>query len=148
MKEFTVTFYRTGHPGDESFGTVELPATWNEFQDAKEKARITDNYVAYMVEVSEITRNCLIDHIPEQANTLELNMLAKQLDKMSARESGIFEGMVAIEAQQRKGEPIPLPQLINLTHNTDNGESKRWTASRNCSMYSNMVTGLSGPALC
>ena len=120
MKEFTVTFYRTGHPGDESFGTVELPATWNEFQDAKEKARITDNYVAYTVEVSEITRNCLIDHIPEQANPLELNMLAKQLDKMSARESGIFEGMVAIEAKQQKGEAIPLPQLINLTHNTDN----------------------------
>ena len=120
MKEFTITFYRTGHPGDESFGTVELPATWNEFQDAKEKARITNNHVAYTFEVSEITRHCLINHIPEQANPLELNLLAKRLNEMSAQESKIFEGMIAIDAQQRKGEPIPLPRLINLTHNTDN----------------------------
>ena len=120
MKEFTINFYRTGHPGDESFGTVELPATWNELQDAKEKARITDNYVAYSVEVSEINRDCLTDQIPEKVNPLELNLLAQRLDKMSKQESGIFKGMVTIEARQRKGEPIPLPQLINLTHNTDN----------------------------
>ena len=120
MSEFDITFYRTDHPGDETFGAVKLPATWNELQDAKEQARITNNHVDYKVEVSYIKRDCLADLIPENVKPLELNLLAQRLAIMSAQQGGIFDGMVAIEAQKRKGEPIPILELVNFTHSLDN----------------------------
>jgi hypothetical protein len=121
MTEFTVEISQPGSSGALTSATLELPATWAEYTDAMEKARITDDYrMDYTVELCDCRRLYLQDKIPQPIHLLELNLLAQRLDGLSRRQSGIFDAMVIIEGKKNGSVPIPLPRLINFTHSLDN----------------------------
>lgn len=119
MSEFTVEITRAGIEGYAS-ATLELPATWADYRDAMEKARITDDRAIYEVELCGTNRTCLETRIPAPVNLPELNLLAQRLAGLSSHQSAIFDAMVSIEAKEGKSNTLPLPRLINFTHSLDN----------------------------
>ncbi|MDR2571780.1 MAG: hypothetical protein LBD23_16000, partial [Oscillospiraceae bacterium] len=119
MSEFTVEIVRPDKLGMGASASLELPATWAEFQDAMQQARITDD-TAYTYELCYVERDWLRPHIPEEsADLLELNLLATRMEKYIKDNMGVFEAMVQIEGGRHDGEPIPLPRLINMTFSLD-----------------------------
>lgn len=104
--------------GYETATTLEMPATWAEFHDALEKARIKDardccNELT-RIEYPGIQRGMIGDNV----NLYELNLLAQRLAMLSEDDRMGLDGLLQIEGRQHIG-PIPLPRLINLTYNTD-----------------------------
>ena len=104
--------------GYETATVLKLPATWAEFHDALEKARIKDardccNELTRM-EYPGIQRGMIGDNV----NLYELNLLAQRLAMLSEDDRMGLDGLLQIEGRQHIG-PIPLPRLINLTYNTD-----------------------------
>jgi hypothetical protein len=97
-----------------------MPATWAEFQDVKEKARITHERAVYSYKVLRCEYDWLKPHIPVNGNLLELNLLALRVQNHIQDRLDVFEAMVDIETQRGGGQPIQLPRLINLTFNLDN----------------------------
>lgn len=120
MREFEVEISRPGEFGILTSSTLELPATWAEYQDAMEKARITDDRVIYEVELCGTRWSCLENRIPTPIYLPELNLLAQRLAGLSSQQNAIFDAMVSIEAKQSKSNTIPLPRLINFTYSLDN----------------------------
>lgn len=120
MREFEVEISRPGEFGILTSSTLELPATWVEYQDAMEKARITDDRVIYEVELCGTRWSCLENRIPAPIYLPELNLLAQRLAGLSSQQNAIFDAMVSIEAKQSKRNTIPLPRLINFTYSLDN----------------------------
>lgn len=120
MSVFSVEIMRPGRFGLNTSATLEMPATWAEYQDAKEKARITDDHIMYSSELLDCKYDWLRPHTPENGNLLELNLLAQRMEQYIKGDLDIFEAMVKIEAGRSNGEPIPLPRLINLTFSTEN----------------------------
>ena len=116
-KEIEVEISNGGPKGCETAVTLELPATWAEFYDAVQKARIEDERHCDN-EVVAMDRNYLRSSIARNANLLELNLLAQRLAGMTADEEHGFEGLLAIERSLRC-EPIPLTRLLTLAFNTD-----------------------------
>lgn len=104
--------------GYETATVLELPATWAEFHDALEKARINDARDCHneltRIEYSGIQRGMIGDNV----NLYELNLLAQRLTMLSEDDRMGLDGLLQIESRQHIG-PIPLPRLINLTYNTD-----------------------------
>jgi len=121
MSEFTVEVSRPGEFGALTSATLELPATWAEYKDAMDRARIIDDHrFMYSVEVCDIKRSCLQPHIHDNMHLLELNLLAQRMENYIKDELDVFEAMVKIETGRNGGEAIPLPRLINLTFSTGN----------------------------
>ncbi|MDR2087788.1 MAG: hypothetical protein LBP73_00345, partial [Clostridiales Family XIII bacterium] len=120
MSVFTAEIARPGIFGANTSATLELPATWAEFQDALQKARIADDTVIYSSESVYCKHDWLRPHIRRDANLPELNLLAMRTEKYIKEVPDIFEAMVKIEVGRNKGQPIPLPRLINLTFSTEN----------------------------
>jgi len=120
MSIFSVEISRPGKFGLNTSAVLEMPATWAEFQDAKEKARITDDKVIYSYEVLHCEHDWLRPHIPENGNLLELNLLARRMEDYLKDSMDVFDAMVKLESGRSEGEPIPLPKLINLTFSTEN----------------------------
>ena len=104
--------------GYETATVLELPATWAEFHDALEKARINDARDCHneltRIEYPGIQRGMIGDNV----NLYELNLLAQRLTMLSEDDRMGLDGLLQIESRQHTG-PIPLPRLINLTYNTD-----------------------------
>lgn len=104
--------------GYETATALEMPATWAEFHDALEKARINDARDCHneltRIEYPGIQRGMIGDNV----NLYELNLLAQRLTMLSEDDRMGLDGLLQIESRQHIG-PIPLPRLINLTYNTD-----------------------------
>lgn len=116
--EFEVEISRPGESGAFRYAAMSMPATWAEFNDALEKARLTSNnilYGRYSFELLNAKRKCLSPHIPDNINIYELNLLALRLSWLDRDQSARFGGMVRIEELQRKNKPVPMHRLINLT---------------------------------
>ena len=98
---------------------LELPATWSEFFDALQKARIADprhcnNEILTMRHVQK----CLRRPIGRNVNLLELNLLAQRMTMLTEEQMLGFEGLLQMELPAESGS-VPLPKLINLTFCTD-----------------------------
>lgn len=98
--------------------TLELPATWAEFHDALEKARIKDARHCKNEVLSCRYKPLTTKLIGCNVNLLELNLLAQRLAMLTDDDRFGFEGLIKIEQAKTSGA-IPLPRLINLTFNTD-----------------------------
>jgi len=120
MSVFTIEVSRPGRFGLETSATLELPATWQEFLDAKQKARVTDDTVIYSSGLVDCKYDWLTPHIVNSTNPSELNLLAERLESHIKDDIDILEAMVKIETRRNNGQPIPLPRLINLTFSIGN----------------------------
>ena len=116
-KVLEVEISNGGPMGCETAVTLDMPATWAEFYDAVQKARIGDERHCDN-EVVAMDRSYLRPSIAKNANLLDLNLLAQRLAWMTADEEHGFEGLLAIE-RSLCCEPIPLTRLITLAFNTD-----------------------------
>ena len=113
---FQVEIANSGPKGCETSVTMELPATWAEFNDALQRARIEDarrceNEVLW-------SKGLPRTYISRNVNLLELNLLAQRLCMLTDDDKFGFEGLLKIE-QEKKSGAIPLQKLINLTFSTD-----------------------------
>ena len=117
-RRFEVEISNKTPKGYETATVLELPATWAEFHDALEKARINDARDCHneltRIEYPGIQRGMIGDNV----NLYELNLLAQRLTMLSEDDRMGLDGLLQIESRQHIG-PIPLPRLINLTYNTD-----------------------------
>ena len=117
-KLFEVEISNNGPRGYESAAVLEMPATWAEFHDALQKARIKD---ARHCE-NELT--CIHFHgvtnamIGQNVNLYDLNLFAQRLEALNEDQKIGLEALLRMEQNQHTG-PIPLERLINLTYNTD-----------------------------
>ena len=99
--------------------TLALPATWAEFHDALQKARIEDARHCEN-ELLRVRRKELpAELIGRNVNLYELNLLAQLLTVLTDGQMFAFEGLLKMEREAHPGAPLPLPRLINLTFNTD-----------------------------
>ena len=117
-KLFEVEIRNNGPKGYETAVSLRMPATWSEFHDALQKARIKDGrscgnellYVGY----DGLQRGM----IGRSVNLYDLNLLAQRLTALTPEENTGMEALLAMEWSHRRG-PVSLEHLINLTYNTD-----------------------------
>ena len=113
---FEVEISNKTSKGYETATALEMPATWAEFHDALEKARIKDARDCHneltKIEYPGIQRGMIGDNV----NLYELNLLAQRLAMLSEDDRMGLDGLLQIEGGRNIG-PIPLPRLINLTYN-------------------------------
>lgn len=123
-KEFEVEISNGGPKSYDTSVTLELPATWAEFNDALQRARIEDprrcknEIVGMRKKWAFLTTPTGQYHIGRNGNLLELNLLAQRLTMLTEEAQFGFEGLLKMEQEKTCG-PIPLPKLINLTFNTE-----------------------------
>lgn len=117
-KVFEVEISNSGPKGYETAAVLKLPATWAEFNDTLQKARIKDGHKCQneltRIEYSNIQREMIGDNV----DLYELNLLAQRLAALSEDDRMGMDGLLQIEKLHSTG-PIPLPRLINLTFNAD-----------------------------
>ena len=110
---FEVEISNKTSKGYETATALEMPATWAEFHDALEKARIKDARDCHneltKIEYPGIQRGMIGDNV----NLYELNLLAQRLAMLSEDDRMGLDGLLQIEGGRHIG-PIPLPRLINL----------------------------------
>lgn len=117
-KVFQVKISNSSPEGYATAVTLHLPATWAQFHDALEKARIEDARACWS-ELCRVYRKDLpAKCIGPNPNLYELNLLAQRLAWQTEAEKNCFEGMLKIE-QARTSGTIPLKRLINITYNLD-----------------------------
>ena len=104
--------------GYQTATVMAMPATWAEFNDALQKARIVDARNCYneltMIKYPGIQREMIGDNV----DLYELNLLAQRLAVLGEDDRMGLDGLLHIERKNR-GTPIPLSRLINLTYNAD-----------------------------
>ena len=117
-KIFEVEISNNGPKGYETAVSLRMPATWSEFHDALQKARIKDGrscgnellYVGYDgLQRGMIGRN---------VNLYDLNLLAQRLAALTPEENTGMETLLAMEWSRHRGS-VSMEHLINLTYNTD-----------------------------
>ena len=117
-KAFEVEISNGGPRGYETAITLKLPATWAEFHDALQKARIPDGRNCGI----ELTRSWWAglssELIGGAQNLYELNLFARRLTMLTSVELLSMDGLLKME-QARGTKSIPIPRLINLTFNAD-----------------------------
>ena len=118
-KMFEVEIGNGGPKSYETSVTLELPATWAEFNDALQMARIEDPRHCKNQVLHSRRKELPPSLIGRNGNLLELNLLAQRLTMLTDDQECGFEGLLKMEQERRPG-PIPLPKLINLTFNADN----------------------------
>ena len=98
---------------------LDLPASWSEFHDAMERARVEDarDCRIEICKIQSIELRAALDKHPR--NLYELNLLAQRLTMLQPEQKMPFAGLVTMEVQKKK-ESVPLNRLINLTFNTEN----------------------------
>ena len=117
-KIFEVEISNDGPRGYETATELELPATWAEFHDALEKARITDGSCCG-IEATEIHHKEISEaDLGKVKNLYELNLFAQRLSMLEEDQACGFEGLLQMERDSRTS-PIPLQRLIGLTFHTD-----------------------------
>ena len=108
----------SGPKGYETSAVMGMPATWAEFNDALQKARIPDarfcNNELTKISKAGITRGM----IGQNVNLYELNLLAQRLSTLSKEQFTDFLGLLQMEQEQSSGA-VSLVKLINLTFHTD-----------------------------
>ena len=117
-KMFEVEIRNNGPKGYETAVSLRMPATWSEFHDALQKARIKDGrscgnellYVGY----DGLQRGMIGRNI----NLYDLNLLAQRLTALTLEENTGMETLLAMEWSRHRGS-VSLEHLINLTYNTD-----------------------------
>ena len=117
-KMFEVEIRNNEPKGYETAVSLRMPATWSEFHDALQKARIKDGrscgnellYVGY----DGLQRGMIGRNI----NLYDLNLLAQRLTALTPEENTGMEALLAMEWSRRRGS-VSLEHLINLTYNTD-----------------------------
>ena len=116
---FQVEISNNGAESYTTSTTLHLPASWAEFHDALQKARIEDGRTCRNV-LSRVYRKDLpVKCIGPNVNLYELNLLAQRLAWQTKEQDNLFAGMVKIEQLHNSGV-IPLRRLVNLTFNLDN----------------------------
>ena len=117
-KIFEVEISNRGPRGYETAALLKMPATWGEFNDALQKARIEDGRCCQneltRIEYPGIQREMIGDNV----DLYELNLLAQRLSGLSKDDQMGMDGLLQIEKIHSTG-PISLPRLINLTFNAD-----------------------------
>ena len=117
-KIFEVEISNRGPRGYETAALLKMPATWGEFNDALQKARIEDGRCCQneltRIEYPGIQREMIGDNV----DLYELNLLAQRLSELSKDDQVGMDGLLQIEKIHSTG-PISLPRLINLTFNAD-----------------------------
>lgn len=106
----------------ESYATsvmLHLPASWAEFHDALQKARIEDARHCKIELLQSKRRDLPASCIGSNVNLYELNLLAQRLAWQTTEQNNLFAGMVKVEQLHNSGA-IQLRRLINLTFNLDN----------------------------
>ena len=106
---FEVEISNKTSKGYETATALEMPATWAEFHDALEKARIKDARDCHneltKIEYPGIQRGMIGDNV----NLYELNLLAQRLAMLSEDDRMGLDGLLQIEGGRHIG-PIPLPR--------------------------------------
>lgn len=99
--------------------TLHLPASWAEFHDALQKARIEDARNCKIELLQSRRKDLPASCIGSKVNLYELNLLAQRLAWQTKDQNELFAGMVKIEQLHNSGV-IPMRRLVNLTFNLDN----------------------------
>lgn len=102
----------------ETSATLDLPATWAEFNDALQRARVKDprhcsNEVLYS-QFQELPKHCIAPNV----DLLELNLLAQRLAMLTEEQKSKLGDLLKLEQVKSYGA-IPLSTLINLTYSTE-----------------------------
>ena len=115
---FEVEISNDGPKGYETATVMKMPASFAEFSDALQKARIEDGRSCK----NELTRICCsgLTHamVGQNVNLYELNLFALRLAALTEEQKMGMAALLEIEHERRRA-PIPLDRLINLTYNTD-----------------------------
>ena len=117
-KMFEVEISNNGPKGYETAVSLRMPATWSEFHDALQKARIKDGrscgnellYIGY----DGLQRGMLGRNV----DLYDLNLLAQRLALLTPEGNAGMEALLAMEWSRRRGS-VSLEHLIDLTYNTD-----------------------------
>lgn len=113
---FEVEISSNGPRGWETAAVLELPATWADFHDALQKARIEDGRFCRN-ELLHIRDSDFPDSvIGQDVDLYDLNFFAQRLAALNDAQG---MGMKALLEMERHDGPIPLSRLIHLTYNTD-----------------------------
>lgn len=115
---FKVEISNNGPKGYETATAMKMPATWSEFHDALQKARIEDGRFCHNEPVYVGYDGLQRGMIGRNVNLYDLNLLAQRLAALTPEENTGMEILLAMEWNQRRG-PVSLEHLINLTYNTD-----------------------------
>ena len=115
---FEVEISNGSPKGYETATVMKMPATWSEFNDALQKARITDGRFCKneltCIRYGGLRRGIIGDNV----NLYDLNLFAQRLATLTEDQRPGMEALLKMEQEQYSG-PIPLERLINLTYNTD-----------------------------
>lgn len=115
---FQVEISNNGPKSYETAVTMQMPATWAEFNDALQKARIEDARTCKneltRIHYPGITRGLL----GTNNNLYDLNLLAQRLVALTEDQKLGMDALLKMEQEQHSG-PASLEHLINLTYNTD-----------------------------
>lgn len=115
---FEVEISNSGPKSYETATVMKMPASFAEFSDALQKARIKDGKSCK----NELTCICCsgLTHamVGQNVNLYELNLFALRLAALTEEQKIGMAALLEIEHERRRA-PIPLDRLINLTYNTD-----------------------------
>jgi len=115
---FEVEISNGSSKGYETATIMKMPATWAEFNDALQKARIKDGRSCRNELTCIRSKSLRRGMIGEHVNLYDLNLFAQRLATLTEDQQPGMEALLKIEQEQHSG-PIPLERLINLTYNTD-----------------------------
>ena len=115
---FEVEISNGSPKGYETATVMEMPATWSEFNDALQKARIKDGRSCHNEVTGIYYSGITFTMIGENADLYALNLFAQRLAELTEEQKMGMDTLLEIEHERRRA-PIPLDRLINLTYNTD-----------------------------
>lgn len=115
---FEVEISNGSPKGYETATVMELPASWAEFNDALQKARIKDGRSCKNELTGIHCKGLQRGMIGENVNLYDLNLFAQRLAILTEDQRPGMEALLKMEQEHHSG-PVPLERLINLTYNTD-----------------------------
>ena len=116
MSQFIVEIANTSDDAFRTAALLGLPATWSEYMDAIQRARVDGLYVAKLCDYKE---GSIAEYIREPVDLPELNLLAQHLDALSEDEAVLFHVIATREAIKEKDRRITTDRLINIAHSLD-----------------------------
>lgn len=118
MRKVFYAYALSDHTDSDAEAFLNLPASPYEMLDAMDKLRLSEGSDVQF-RVDEYYRfGSLVPFLSEPTDLCALNALAQKLSELDDRQEVAFEGLLKMEIE-KKGEPIGLPQLINLAYSTD-----------------------------
>ena len=118
MRKVFYAYALSDHTDSDAEAFLNLPASPYEMLDAMDKLRLSEGSDVKF-RVDEYYRfGSLVPFLNEPNDLYALNALAQKLSELDDRQEIAFEGLLKMEIE-KKGEPIGLPQLIDLAYSTD-----------------------------